>query len=141
MKLEDEVYESLKEHFSDYYDIRRKSRLEGYSGFAWEPDFVMEKYGEIVAIIEVKEVSPESDQRTLHTHMRLAFAELCDLHRKYSGAITLVIIPRETLDMYEVFFEGKYYKLFSSINGGVFPKEFIEDPDGLLDWLKREGKL
>jgi hypothetical protein len=35
MKLEDELYELLKKHFPDY-DILRKPRLKGYSGFVWE---------------------------------------------------------------------------------------------------------
>ena len=93
------------------------SRLKGYSRFTWRLDFILEKDGRIMMIIEVKDVTSEKPT-TLHTQMRLAFAELSDLQRQYSEALTLVIVPDA------VWRRGateKYFDLFDSVRGAVVP--------------------
>lgn len=55
MSLEKEVYEFLKKRFPNHR-VRKKPKVEGFSGFVWEPDFVMEKDERVVAIIECKEI-------------------------------------------------------------------------------------
>ncbi len=129
MALENEVYRLLKEFCQRFpaYSVKRKPKLQGYSRFTWTPDFILEKDGRIVVIIEVKDVTSEKPT-TLHTQMRLAFAELCDLHRRYSEAHTLVIVPDAILRRKQC---EKYFDLFSSVGGAVLPARYISDEDGL----------
>ncbi len=118
--LEKDVYEFLKKHFPNHR-VRKKPKVEGFSGFVWTPDFVMEKDGHVVAIIECKQIHSK-EQSTFYTQMRLAFAELSDLHRKYGESIPLVILPTRD-DRAE-----KYQCLFDSLNkGAIVPKEAITD--------------
>jgi hypothetical protein len=105
MSLEKEVYELLKKHFPNHR-VRKNPKVEGFSGFVWTPDTVMEKDGHVVAIIECKQIHSKK-QSTFHTQMRLAFAELSDLHRKYNESIPLVILPTyddrvENINVYSI---------------------------------------
>lgn len=131
MALEEEVYELLKEFCNRWlgFTVKRKPKLEGYSGFVWEPDFILERDGDIVLIIEVKDIHSK-EESTLWTQMRLAFAELCDLHRQYQEAHTLVILSDEA---FTIHFDkvDKYQRLFSSVAGGIVPKDYILAEDGL----------
>lgn len=53
--------------------------------------------------------------------MRLAFAELSDLHRKYEESAIFVIVPKRD-DRAE-----KYQCLFHSLKGAIVPKEAIPE--------------
>jgi len=127
MSLEKEVYELLKKHFPNHR-VRRKPKIEGFSGYVWEPDTIMEKDEHIVTIVEIKETY-EAEASTFRDYMLLAFAELSDLHRKYKESVTLVILPAYD-DRAE-----KYQCLFESLNGAIVTKKAIID-GSLEEWLQ-----
>lgn len=131
MNLEKEVYELLKKHFPNH-SVRTKPKVEGFSGFVWTPDSVMEKDKHVVAIIECKEIRSKK-LSTFYTQMRLAFAELSDLHRKYRESVTLVILPTYD-DRAE-----KYQCLFDSLNGAIVTKKAIIDRT-LEGWLQDKSR-
>lgn len=128
MGLEKEVYELLKKHFPNH-KVRKKPKVKGFSGFVWEPDAVMEKDENVVAIIECKDIGSKKPQ-TFRARMYEAFAELSDLHRKYRESVTLVILP--TYEKYQK--AEKYQCLFDSLNGAIVTPKAITD--GILEgWL------
>lgn len=127
MSLEQEVYELLKKHFPNHR-VRKKPKVQGFSGYVWTPDTIMEKDEHIVTIVEIKETY-EAEASTFRNYMWLAFAELSDLHRKYEESVTLVILP--TYDDRAV----KYQCLFESLNGAIVTKKAIID-GSLEGWLQ-----
>lgn len=127
MSLEQEVYELLKKHFPNHR-VRKKPKVQGFSGYVWTPDTIMEKDEHIVTIVEIKETY-EAEASTFRNYMWLAFAELSDLHRKYKESVTLVILP--TYDDRAV----KYQCLFESLNGAIVTKKAIID-GSLEGWLQ-----